>query len=226
VTPVSRERLVLGLDSAGRKGWVGISLRDGRFESVDLFRDLHAAVARKEPVCIGVDIPILRGDAFPRPADVEARKWVGPTRASSIFPAPPLAVFDARDFASAQVVALELIGQGVSRQTFALREKVRQAIEVAGDPRVHEVHPEVTFREMAGEPLRYSKKSWAGQRHRHDLIARAGIDLPDDLGQANDVPVDDVFDAVAAAWSADRIARGCAVRLPEAPTNSPDAIWS
>lgn len=217
--------MALGLDAAGRKGWVGIALRDGRFEAAHLFATLRDAVSREEFACIGVDIPILRGDVFPRPADVAARRRVGPARMSSVFLAPPLAVFDADEFAAAQEVGLELIGHGLSRQTFGLREKVRQAAEFAGDPRVYEVHPEVSFREMDDGPLPHAKKSWAGQLHRRRLLAGAGIVLPDDLGIANVVPVDDVLDAASAAWTADRIARGCAVRLPDDVPDSPDAIW-
>jgi predicted RNase H-like nuclease len=223
---VIADRFVLGLDAAGRRGWVGIALRDGRFESAHIFLTLSEAVRREEFACIGVDIPILRGDVFPRPADVAARKHVGPARMSSVFPAPPLAVFDEDGFAAAQEVALRVIGQGVSRQSFGLREKVLQAVEFVSDPRVYEVHPEVSFREMADGPLPHAKKSWAGQRHRRRLLARAGISLPDDLGIANVVPVDDVLDAAAAAWSADRIVRGCAVRLPADLMDSPDAIWA
>jgi predicted RNase H-like nuclease len=39
------------------------------------------------------------------------------------------------------------------------------------------------------------------------------------------VPGDDVLDAAAVAWTADRIARGGAVRLPGGRPESPDAIW-
>nr|WP_246594095.1 DUF429 domain-containing protein [Streptomyces auratus] len=53
--------------------------------------------------------------------------------------------------------------------------------------------------------------------------------LPDDLGDAGRTPPDDVLDAAAAAWTADRIARGRARPLPNPPERTaggcPVAIW-
>jgi predicted RNase H-like nuclease len=216
---------VLGVDAAGKLGWVGITLRGGRFESADLFDDLDAAVAHHEFACIGVDIPILRGEAFPRPADKAARAFVGPVLAGSVFPAPPIHVFRAVTYAEAQLVARASIRQSISSQTFALQKRVLEAQLVMRDPRVHEVHPEVTFAAMAGAPLRVRKKTWAGHQLRRELLSAAGIVIPDDLGSANRVPVDDVLDAAAVAWTAHRIVRGLATRLPEDHPDCPDAIW-
>jgi hypothetical protein len=75
------------------------------------------------------------------------------------------------------------------------------------DGRVVEIHPEVSYRAMAGQPLEYSKKSWNGTSLRRLLLAQHGIVLPEDLGKAGLAPLDDVLDAAAAA---DGIAR-CAV---------------
>jgi len=219
------DALVVGLDAAGKRGWVGIALRGGRFESAHVFGTLHDAVDREEFSCVGVDIPIIRDDVFPRPADRAAREFVGTARRSSVFMAPPLTVFEAPDFTAAQVVASATIGQGVSRQTFGLQRKVLEAAELTDVAHLYEAHPEVSFREMAGSPLQAPKKSWEGQRLRRRLLADHGIVLPDDLGAANMVPVDDILDAAAVAWTADRIARGCAGRLPEDEPDSPDSIW-
>jgi predicted RNase H-like nuclease len=52
--------------------------------------------------------------------------------------------------------------------------------------------------------------------------------LPDNLGAAGDVPCDDILDATAAGWSADRIARGIASSLPDPPQfvdGQSIAIW-
>jgi predicted RNase H-like nuclease len=217
--------LVLGLDAAGKRGWVGIALRGGRFESAHVFANLETAVAHAEFACIGVDIPILRGDAFPRPADRAARKFVGPKLAGSVFSAPPVKVFRASDYEHARRLARASLGQGVSSQTFALRKSVLDAQSVLHDARVHEAHPEVTFSAMAGTPLHARKKTWEGHQLRRRLLAAADIVLPDDLGEANVVSGDDILDAAAVAWTADRIARGCAGRLPEDEPDSADSIW-
>ncbi len=80
------------------------------------------------------------------------------------------------------------------------------------------MHPEVSFYALAGGvPPAYAKKTWRGQNLRRSLLAEAGLVLPDELGDADRVPVDDVLDAAAAAWSAHRIATGTASRVPETP---------
>jgi predicted RNase H-like nuclease len=85
-----------------------------------------------------------------------------------------------------------------------------------GDPRIFEVHPELSFAEMAGGPL-VSKKTWNGVMRRRALLAANGIELPDELPTAGRVPIDDVLDAAAVAWTTARIARETARCLPENP---------
>ena len=49
------------------------------------------------------------------------------------------------------------------------------------------------------------------------MLRANGIVLPDELGEAGKIPPDDVLDAAAASWNADRVARGLAVSLPDPP---------
>ncbi|MBV9141601.1 MAG: DUF429 domain-containing protein [Pseudonocardiales bacterium] len=72
----------------------------------------------------------------------------------------------------------------------------------------------MSFAAMNGQPLAHRKTSWTGQMTRRTLLARHGIQLPDHLGDAGEAGPDDVLDAAAAAWSAQRIATGHASRLP------------
>ncbi len=210
-------RLVVGVDG-WRRGWVAISLRNGRFAGAEVFarfEDLLAAHGHAD--AIGVDIPIGIPVSGPRPADVEAKRRLG-RGGSSVFPTPPRTVLESPDHASATALHVQLAGHGLSQQSFALRPKILEvdALVTASDP-VIEVHPEVTFIELAGERLSASKKTWAGVMRRMALLSEAGIDLPVDLGAASVVPVDDVLDAAAVAWSADRYARGEALSLPADP---------
>jgi predicted RNase H-like nuclease len=67
-----------------------------------------------------------------------------------------------------------------------------------------------------GRALRCRKKSAGGALERIALLRRDGIDI-DRLDAAARVPLDDVLDAAAAAWSAHRIANGTARSLPDPP---------
>ncbi len=53
---------------------------------------------------------------------------------------------------------------------------------------------------------------------RIDVLAGVGIEIPSDLGVAGAVPPDDILDAAASAVAAERIARGAARAVPDAPT--------
>lgn len=59
-----------------------------------------------------------------------------------------------------------------------------------------------------------SKKTWNGMRARLDVLEARGIVIPANLPGAGKAPVDDLLDAAAAAWTADRIRRGVAESFP------------
>lgn len=219
---------VLGVDAAGKHGWVGIVLDDTGFVAARV-GTLRQIVEWAEPVrAIGVDIPIGHAPGAIRRADVEARQFVGP-RASSVFAAPPADVLAANSYAEDNAALGALGSPLLSRQAWALIPKMVEAAEVAAsDERVFEVHPEVSFRELAGEHVRWPKKSWNGLLLRRRLLADAGIILPDVVTEIDRVVADDVVDAAAAAWSARRLASGAARSLPHPPEENAGrrvAIW-
>jgi predicted RNase H-like nuclease len=109
-------------------------------------------------------------------------------------------------------------GLGVSAQAHALGPRVLHITRLAqSDPRLYEVHPEVSFRAMNGDrPLLYRKRWAGGVVERVELLRRHGIALAQ-LSATASVPVDDVLDATAAAWSAHRIGTGAARTLPDPP---------
>lgn len=225
---------VLGADVAAGQ-WVGVVLGDGAPEAVTaptVGELVRLAMAGGSLDVVGLDIPIGLPGAGRRAADVLARGLVG-RRSSSVFMTPVRAAVEAEDFAAALETNRRLAGEGLSQQTFGLRHKV---LEVDAWVRrtwqvVVEVHPEVSFAALAGEPLPHRKKSWAGAEHRRALLAGAGIALPPDLGRAGEVAaVDDVLDAAVVAWTARRRAEGTARCHPDPPERTPDgwpaAIWA
>jgi predicted RNase H-like nuclease len=224
---------VVGVD-AWRGGWVAVVLEDGLVSATRLAATLDQITdGNPDAAAIGVDMPLGLVDRGWREADRLGAARLGAHR-SRLFMVPPRAVWEAATHGEAVLRCRQLTDPpaGCSRQAWGLREKLLPANELwARLPgRLFEVHPEISFAELnGGAPVAASKKTWNGQMTRRALLARAGISLPDNLADAGNVPPDDILDAAAVAWSADRIARGQASSLPPAPRAGADgaaiAIW-
>jgi len=210
---------VAGVDMAGG-GWAVVVLEENRI--VDAFRcESFAEALLVDAEVIGVDIPIGIPESGSRPADVAARRFVG-SRASSVFSTPVRPVLEAPTYAEARAVAVELTGKSVSAQSYALRHRILEVDEHANrDARVIEVHPEVSFSELARRPL-LPKKRTDGQAERRALLEEAGIEVPESVPR---IAEPDLLDAAIAAWSARRFAQGEALPLPENHEDRVGAIW-
>ncbi|MGH4018648.1 MAG: DUF429 domain-containing protein [Pseudonocardiaceae bacterium] len=130
------------------------------------------------------------------------------TLTSSVFMTPTRAALDAPDHRTASARNHALTGEGISRQACSLKPKLHQVERWVRQThhRVVEVHPEVSFAELAGAPLTVRKSTWAGAECRRQLLADAGVLLAGDLGEAGRrVAADDVLDAAVAAWTARRV---------------------
>jgi predicted RNase H-like nuclease len=220
---------VVGVDAC-RGGWVALASANGTVETCRVYGRMSELIGdHRAASVIAVDIPIGLSESSPRRADMEARRFVGPRR-SSVFQTPPRAVLEAPTYADALARARSRGGPGISKQSFALAPRILEVdVEARADERIVEVHPEVSFRAMAGRWIEYPKKSWNGHSLRRRLLEENGILLPDDLSDGGLVPADDVIDAAAAAWTAGRIAGGEALTLPDPPEQDPRgravAIW-
>ena len=202
-TPSSTVR-VAGIDGT-KGGWVAVELVDGRFSGSRVFASIETRFEELEDVAVlAIDVPVGFG---PRQADAAARRYLRGA-ASTVFTTPTREVIEV-PFGP---------GRGLSAQSHALGPRILHATALAGsESRLREVHPEVSFRAMNGDmPFQYRKKSAGGVLERLELLGEHGIELTD-LDSAALVPVDDVLDAAAAAWSAHRIARGLAKSLPDPP---------
>ncbi len=218
----------LGIDAAGKHGWLGVLVDGDGFVDARLGTLADLTAWASDVAAIGIDIPIGAVGGGARRADVEARRFIG-VRASSVFPAPPAEVRDVVTYDEANALLVSLGAPKLSRQAWALVPRISEADALArANARVYEVHPEVSFRQLHGAPVPWSKKSWNGLHLRHRLLAEAGIVVPTDVPEIAGVVSDDVVDAAVAAWSARRIAAGTARTFPDPPERHDDrsiAIW-
>jgi predicted RNase H-like nuclease len=210
-------------------GWVAVTLgQSGGPAQVraggSLAALLTSLLADGGPAVVGIDMPLGLLEAGWREADRAARGQLGPRR-SSMFAIPPRAVWAEPTYPAANRRCRELTGQGFSIQAWGLRAKLLEANAyraACGYP-LYEVHPELAFGAIAGQPLAHSKHTPAGRELRRELLARAGIVLPGITlpGPPGPAPATDMMDAAAAAWSAARIAAGQEVVLPDHPQRDP-----
>lgn len=208
-----------GVDAAGG-GWAVVVLEGNRVAAAFRCEEFAEALLVEAEV-IGVDIPIGIPEHGLRPADQAARRFVGP-RASSVFTTAVRPVLEAETYAQARTVATELTGKSISAQAYALRRRILEVDEYAhDDERVIEVHPEVSFRELAHRPL-LSKHRTDGLAERRDLLEATGIELPATVPR---IAEPDLLDATIVAWTARRYALGNALPLPEGHTGRIGAIW-
>ncbi len=156
---------------------------------------------------VGIDMPIGLIDGPPRACDVEARKFLGHA-GSSVFPAPPRVALAHTEYRAALAAARAATGRGISKQTFNIMPKVAALdalIQCSDQRRIIEVHPECAFTTLnEGMPLP-SKKTAEGRRLRRQLLARH-FDVPSHAPTG--AALDDLLDAYAVLWSAQRYRRG------------------
>lgn len=207
------------------------------------FAELWSYACQKGLLAVTVDIPIGLPTRKGRRADKEARECLKgpPSRASSVFPAPPFKSLEACTYEEARELARRSTDKGLTRQTYALIPKIKDvrralcpdALDPSSRPRAAEVHPEVSFRAMAGKPMSFHKSLQAGVAERLALLERRFPNVLDKAVRtmAPGPPhpgLDDVLDALAAAWTARRLIQKEAKRLggcEKDPEGYPMEIW-
>lgn len=196
-----------------------------RFHALTSARELCSVAPF--PAVLAVDIPIGLTDAGRRECDCAARAVLGWPRRNSVFPAPIRPALSAKTRLEAAAITQRADGRRVGAQAWAIYGKIRQMdawlrSSKRDRSRVREVHPEVSFWAMrGGRAFQEGKKSRKGGAARRAAIERclgAGVFERARAGyRKKDVADDDILDALAALWTAERIERGVAKTLPEHP---------
>jgi predicted RNase H-like nuclease len=203
---------ILGVDGAPG-GWAAavVDTEDTTGEDVAWLRlSTIVEVLALDVAVIAIDMPIGLPRTGRRECDLLAKKALGRAH-SRVFLTPPRDVLNATSYDDAAARhRAQAGGLGLSVQTWNIVGKIREVDAVADDPRLVEVHPELSFARLAGAPLP-SKHGPDGRASRLHALARWWPDL-------RDVPRGlDGVDALAAAWSGERWVRGEAESLPDLP---------
>jgi predicted RNase H-like nuclease len=219
--------LVAGVDGC-KGGWlVAIAevnankcVVDGELFVETEFQRVMSRTEDCKVVC--VDIPIGLSERNRRICDEEAKEILE-NRQCCIFHAPIRRILDCDNYNEANEASRRLTGYGLSRQSFGIMKLIRQ-VDYAMTPemqrRVREIHPEVCFLTLNGhKAVRTSKRSEAGQTRRRQLLEGVlnGVDECLQRADMRGYAIDDVYDALVAAYTAGQVALGKYETLPERP---------
>ena len=217
----------LGVDGC-RAGWFYFS-----FEGDDLtwglapkVQGLVDAVPDSSTILIDTPIGLRSANDGERLCDLAARRLLSPVRHSSVFPAPSRQALGASSYEEASSINREILGKGLSKQTWAIAPKIREVdglLQSSAKARrmLREVHPEVCFCGLAGRPMQYSKKKREGFEERMEVLRTYYPEADLITHEAvqphtrNELALDDVVDAFVASLCARQI--GECVSLPQQP---------
>ena len=219
--------VIAGVDGC-KSGWICITreLVTGSIDSA-VFGDAQQLLRQTlEHSIITVDIPIGLTELEPRQCDLEARKILGKRR-SSVFPAPIRPVLYMETYQEANSAHKQITGKGISKQSYAICKKILEFDRILSEnpalqKKIKEVHPEVCFWALnKKKPMSHNKKTTDGLINRRKLIVDYFGDETLKTSRSKhfykDVADDDIHDAFAALWTAERIYKNNAGRIPKDP---------
>jgi predicted RNase H-like nuclease len=213
-----------GIDGC-KGGWVIASFNSLHSVSFEVSRSLAApfALARERDFTLAIDIPIGLPERGARICDRQARAFLRPSRASSVFSPPTREALAAETHAEASRINRAHLGVGLTIQAFCIGRKIREVDELMSpesQQHIREVHPEVCFASVSGRPMKYHKPTAEGRSERLQVLNAAGLEISACqlieqrvlLGRSR-VALDDLVDALICLITASYIRAGRSCQL-------------
>jgi predicted RNase H-like nuclease len=198
-----------GLDAC-KAGWCLVAW-DGRRWQLDILTHIAQLPLTHDSLAL-IDIPIGLPEQRGRECDKQARQRLSPYRHSSVFNTPCRAAVYCDDYQLANQLNRQYLDTGLSKQSFNISAKIRQVdtwLRQQHISNLREAHPEVCFAALnQGLPMRYNKKTEAGQTERLSLLSHNAKWAQACLQQARQrypnkqLATDDVLDAIVLCVSA------------------------
>lgn len=241
------DQTILGIDGC-RTGWV-VAQADPTLTDIKIYHatTLLDIVSKTPPQKIAIDMPIGLPEKINGPGR-EAEQAVRPMlgrRQSSLFSIPSRSAIYADTYQKACELALQASNppRKVAKQGFNLFPKIIEIDQLLQSRKdliaiIHESHPEAAFVKMnSDKPLGLPKKVKnrpfpEGLELRKTLLKSNGIDFSKARIAQNlskKCSEDDMIDALAMLWIAQRLAKAIAKPHPDPPKRDdkdiPIAIW-
>lgn len=200
---------IVGVDGT-KGGWLAACI-EADSVSIKLYSAIHelcAEYADADSILIDIPIGLPESDTDIRPDNVLRKNLKG--KSSSVFNTPCRQAVYAADYEDANTINKNIMGKGLSKQSFAICEKIKEVDmflqrNPAWKNRLAESHPEYGFAILnAGIPVLESKKNRVGVSARISLLRHHIAGLDDFLTKASGDAVvknrlDDILDALCLA---------------------------
>jgi len=222
---------ISGVDGC-RSGWISVErdLATGELHS-SCFRSAEELIRRLVPPrVLAIDVPIGLTEHGKRTSDVEARIFLSWPRRCSVFSSPVRGLLrgfrDDMRREEASDLHQQIDGRGIGVQAWGIVKKIKEVDDLMRQEAslqswVREVHPEASFCAWAGRPMRFNKKTRQGREGRRQLVdsyfgsgSFASIRA---AYRVKEVAHDDILDAFAALWTAERVLRNAYGTFPPEP---------
>jgi len=204
----------IGIDGC-RPGWFFVGLDENdkySFGVISEISEIKNEINKAEQVLIDIPIGLREIDKKERLCDLEARALLD-NRRSSVFPPPSRLALNQNDYHKASTVNFECTGRRLSKQSFAISEKIKEVDDFLFNNnlrnKIREMHPEVCFWALKGKKaMAYNKKKPEGIRERTLLLKQFYNNTERLIDEAKakflrkDLAVDDVVDAIVGAVTA------------------------
>ena len=204
----------------------------GTFQNIER---LYEAYSDAELILIDIPIGLPSEEIPSRSCDIEARKLLGPKKASAVFPPPCRETLKADNYVEAKEINLAVLGKGLNLQTYHISKKIKEVDDFLNRypesrERICESHPEICFWALAGQkPMVYNKKTTKGLKERLEILKQYSPRSTAIYNAALDryfrkhVGRDDILDAMVLAVTATFFTvRG--VSLPEEPVKDSSGL--
>jgi len=165
----------VGIDGC-RYGWVSACYDDGE---VLIFKNINDVIEHyddEDSFLIDIPIGLASEKNNVRTCEKSARAVLPANKKSSVFPIPCREALTAANYAEANAVNRQVMGCGISKQTWFILPKIKELDDVLVSNitmrlRFKESHPEIAFQFLnGGSPLFHSKKTADGVAERLAIL--------------------------------------------------------
>jgi len=194
---------MIGIDGT-RNGWITAEYT-GKTWRLEFHEELETIEAGEALI----DIPVGLSEDSIKKCDVQARNFLAPERHYSIFNCPVRDAVYADSYEEACKINEEKTGKRISKQSWNIVPKIREANEYSGSLELKESHPEVFFKSLKKRCVKNSKNTDEGLEDRLNVLKNYGsipdFESIDDSGVSKDDCVDAMVLALGTEFSLESI---------------------